>query len=420
MNTNIIATNTNIINPNKTTNIMNSNIMNSNIINTNNTNIIATNIIATNILLNKYENITKEDIDNIDNFIDIRNKEKKEYIKYKGNELIKIINYFKYKENFDQKFLFGDIETIFGSIELLFNPNIDINEIEKMDLSIYDWIEWVSRNPNLTINYVMKDKNKYNWLWILSNSGITIKDIMDNKNIVDQYIIDNFDEIIFENKNLTYQHILYYKLSIDLLLLENNLLIPLNVLEIHIQNGEINYQSLSKNTNLNMAFIKKYIDKPWNWKSISENECIKLNDIENNLNLKWRWDFISSNPNLNIAFIKKYYNKNWNWEKISYNAGINMTDIENNMGLNWIWDKISLNPNLTLEFIKKYENKFIIINDRINNLSSIALNEFLYNDFIYKKNIQYDIKNKKLIIHTILNKFIYNDVLNTIISYIYY
>ncbi len=44
-----------------------------------------------------------------------------------------------------------------------------------------------------------------------------------------------------------------------------------------------------------MEIIKKYLDKPWDWESIS------------------------SNPNINIEIIEKYPDKPWDWEWISRN-----------------------------------------------------------------------------------------------------
>jgi hypothetical protein len=41
-----------------------------------------------------------------------------------------------------------------------------------------------------------------------------------------------------------------------------------------------------------MEIIEKYSNKPWNWKSIS------------------------NNPNITIEFIKKYPDKDWNWDII--------------------------------------------------------------------------------------------------------
>jgi uncharacterized protein YlzI (FlbEa/FlbD family) len=44
-----------------------------------------------------------------------------------------------------------------------------------------------------------------------------------------------------------------------------------------------------------MDFIKKHLDKDWNWEQIS---C---------------------NPNLTMEMINKYPNKDWDWNKISSN-----------------------------------------------------------------------------------------------------
>ena len=53
-------------------------------------------------------------------------------------------------------------------------------------------------------------------------------------------------------------------------------------------------------------------------------------------------------------------------------------------------------------------------------ITKIYLNEFLYNNYVYKKNIIKDIENRKLIIYNILNKYINNDLNRLICEYIYY
>lgn len=139
---------------------------------------------------------------------------------------------------------------------------------------------------------------------------------------------------------------------------------------------------------------------PYEWRIISLGKCIKLEDIENHIDLPWDWGEISKRPDITIDFFKKHIHKNWDIRELSRNSAITMADVEeedangiikievslltkhNNkyeseesfsdisidLGnlpedecyhtssetYTWSWEHLLSNDNLTIDFVKKY------------------------------------------------------------------
>ena len=91
----------------------------------------------------------------------------------------------------------------------------------------------------------------------------------------------------------------------------------------------------------------------FNWKTISANKFIKMNDIVFHYNLPWDFQGVSQNPNLNIYYVKLFHNqgKKLNWNSISKHPKITMDDMRENPRFPWNPRQVALNPNITTEFI---------------------------------------------------------------------
>jgi hypothetical protein len=77
---------------------------------------------------------------------------------------------------------------------------------------------------------------------------------------------------------------------------------------------------MSKNETLNIEFVKKNLDKDWNWSYLSKN--IKLEDIINNQELPWDYKWVSRNKTLSFKYILQNMDKKWDWRSIFNNNGI--------------------------------------------------------------------------------------------------
>jgi hypothetical protein len=389
--------------------------------------------------LYKYENITDEDIKEIDEFIELNIKYKKKYIQCKENELLKIIDYINQE--------YPDINPMKSNqliANIYYNPNIDLDYIKKLNPSEHFYYQYISENPNITIKDIFTLKKSWNWHALSSNSGITIKDIVDNNynrdmitnnfNYYSKHLMQkNFNEMpttwwqfnyaIKLNKNITIQHIIYYNWNLDGHDISTNKFIDMEYISKNM--NKVNLNLISCNPNITIDFVLKNIDKRFYWNGLSANPNITMKNIEDNLHLPWDWSFVSKNPNITIDFIRKYNNYKsciWNWNHISSNVGITMKDIENNFDLPWSWLDILYNPNLTLDFIKKYKRKIFTIERKtiISRINTIFTNEFIHNEFLCNKMISAEINEVKTNTNNVLNKYINTDFIKILNTYSYY
>lgn len=119
------------------------------------------------------------------------------------------------------------------------------------------------------------------------------------------------------------------------------------------------------------------------WRHLSSLKNIKMEDIENNLDLAWDWESVSDNPNMNIDFARKFKEK-LNWNKISKNGGITLKDIDNNLDLPIVRQYVYENPNITFEYIRNHpeENYRIIIGQNTNLIKELENNQDLFHRFL--------------------------------------
>ena len=76
-----------------------------------------------------------------------------------------------------------------------------------------------------------------------------------------------------------------------------------------------------------IVFIKKHIDKPFNWRNISLSANLTINvikELEDNL----RWDLIVYNINFNLSWIDAFPDKNWDWNEISKNRNFDISWVD--------------------------------------------------------------------------------------------
>ena len=178
------------------------------------------------------------------------------------------------------------------------NSSIDLNFITNNNLP-WDWNIGISKNPNLTFDFVLKNLNeKWNWYTLASHKIITweiIKDCIDNRGIL-------YDKLIYNKM---------YSISI---------------------NPNINWEIINNN---------KYID--WNWDGISNNPNIDINIIKNNINNKWNWECICDRHALDWDIIDNNKNINWNFWRLTSSNRINISNIFDNVNHDWNWPYVIKN-----------------------------------------------------------------------------
>ena len=209
---------------------------------------------------------------------------------------------------------------------------INCDNMINCDKNIITNRQIISDSSFLTINLIIKNPDdlfsrlskfrmngRWNWFLISKNSKITMEDIKNNPNMPWCWFG------ISLNPNLTF-HFLF----------NNNDLI----------------EKIIKNNNKFKFWKKtKYYCPYVEWESISENESITMEDIDNNINFPWCWENISCNPNLTIDFILKYLHKKWDWHAVTTNERITLKMILDNPSIPWVWNKIFDKKNLSINLI---------------------------------------------------------------------
>lgn len=221
----------------------------------------------------------------------------------------------------------------------------------------------LSKNPNLTIDYVCKNKNKKKWDWkeVSKNPGINLHDIENNL-----YLPWRWSHVA-QNPNMTLNFLLKHLDD-----LKNNANecaaskhITLEEIEKHPELFNRN-QYISRNPNLTLEYVFDHVvidrlwQHDWDWVSIGRNINITFQDVLRNSikhpALLRNWSFmagLSSNPNITLDIVLDNLNYCWNYSNMSSNSSFTMQDIELLYTIEKIEDlsHLSWNPNITTEYI---------------------------------------------------------------------
>ena len=91
---------------------------------------------------------------------------------------------------------------------------------------------------------------------------------------------------------------------------------------------------VNKWVNIFWKFIIDNGDKNWDWNEISRNSNITWDIIKNNLDKDWKWEYMIYNPNITLNMLKTVDIDLNRW-KMCENPTITMDDIINNLYIRW-------------------------------------------------------------------------------------
>lgn len=200
--------------------------------------------------------------------------------------------------------------------------NITFEEVFENYLE-YPYIELLSCHPKITIDFIIKHKYKaWDWDALARHKSISINDILNNYNlswnwngvasrpdITSKLIKDHPDKQGFWTWNPIYTNVNFT---------------PKDILDI----GDMGFRFLdvptkwnwiSYNPNIDIKFVLKYKDRPWNFIALSKNPGITFKDILDHPELPWIWNSVSQNPNLKYEDIVNNPHLGWNWDCLSWN-----------------------------------------------------------------------------------------------------
>jgi hypothetical protein len=291
--------------------------------------------------------------------------------------------------------------------ELSSNPNINWNYIQKNINKKWNWkklssnpaitwdiiksqpyVKWhwdfITRNPNINLEIIKSNPDKkWDWEWLSKQPYITW-DIIKEMNKEHMYF--DFYSNFSDNPNITINIVAdenqksefsvpwdYYKLScnqsITWIDIKNNPDLPWN------------WDSVSENPNITWDIVKSNqeissvsdssVSPPssvlsptmtnlytWDYKGLTRNPSITLDDIINNplLSENCDWDYLSSSPKITKNFLEYFIDKKWNWCELSMNRVINFQIVKSLKTKKWCMKCLSLNPNITWKIVKDNPN----------------------------------------------------------------
>lgn len=245
---------------------------------------------------------------------------------------------------------------------LTMNPNITLEYIDSHPE--FPWIsEFESKNPNLTLEYIMTHPDKeWKWNYVLSNPGITLQNIeyileyliqeptpynwenvSMNPNITLDFIlknINNFDTIskcknLGDSKNITLENIKQYpNLFWNTMILAKNPNLTLEFVNDNLQLFKSFLQEIGRNPNITFQDALKYpkfITCLEFMRGLSQNPNITIDIIRENPTLDWRPIFMMENPSLAIEDLLTYIDNDEYIGQITENPNITVDYVINNI-----------------------------------------------------------------------------------------
>ena len=269
--------------------------------------------------------------------------------------------------------------------KLCTNPTITLEFLEQ-NLHKPLWWEGISRRVDLTEAFIDKyPNNRWDWYSIAGNRNISLAKIMYYTDMsrykLWYYTIYNNS---YQDSNASWETINKYRwtiisrsvnLTMDII---NGLSECSSGVLPEILSDNFLEEDGRKSLSTLLSDIQRYKlcinDIVWDWREISMNAAITLQDVDDNPHKPWVYNSrighesgwtphsLSSNPNLTMTYINKHLDKGWNWAEVSANSAITMDDIDNNPHIPWASyvDHIVENPNITVSMYNKYTDPTIL------------------------------------------------------------
>jgi hypothetical protein len=212
------------------------------------------------------------------------------------------------------------------------NPNLTASMMEAWQFKPgggppldHDLWDGFSRNPNVTMDMVLRNRDKYwDWVHFSRNPNVTMHDISSHPH-------ERWDwRSICDNPNLT---------------------IDIVEQHYHAQQYIWDWNAISRHANISPADVARHPDWPWSWTLVSCKPTMTMQNILDCPESKLDWAWISRHANITIKDVLAHRNLPWNWYNLSINPHITIEDVLDNLDLPWRMDVLASNPNFRLEHV---------------------------------------------------------------------
>ena len=228
-------------------------------------------------------------------------------------------------------------------------------ELERVCHCDYERINQIGKNLNLSLEYKIEKYNDsenimfHNFDYILNHKDFTIEFIEENPDFIDWRLNDE-DINLSLNPNITLEFIKKYKnrkwWNKDDLIKNPNI----QVNDI-IDNPDLPWGPKAKwwnNPNVKPEHLIKYNHiEQFKWIIVSQCFHTSMEYIFSHLEYPWHWEAVSMNPNLTIEYIKNNKHINWSYCFISSNLMTYHPDVYRRNISNYIYDYKYIIQNLS-------------------------------------------------------------------------
>jgi hypothetical protein len=176
----------------------------------------------------------------------------------------------------------------------------------------------VSRNPNITLKFVLENRYRFFFDWdaLGVNKSITIEEILANQHLPwDWPTVCHRDDLTWE---IVQAHPGLFQNWLSL-----SRLVPL---EVVLENPQRMWDWSVLSARVPFELIKSkpdgFYQRGWDWAFISARPDITWDIVQSNPDCPWHYGWLSTNPNISLDIVKANPDKGWHVETLSRNPRI--------------------------------------------------------------------------------------------------
>ena len=114
---------------------------------------------------------------------------------------------------------------------------------------------------------------------------------------------------------------------------------------------------LSTSPYIDFTFVKNHPEFNWNFKALTKNTSISLDEIISNPRYPWYMANISARDDITVEFLYSHPKIKYDPRMLSVYLRTIVTDVITYPEIEWCWDMISLNENITEKFVYEHRTK---------------------------------------------------------------
>ena len=101
-------------------------------------------------------------------------------------------------------------------------------------------------------------------------------------------------------------------------------------------------------------FLRRTVDRPWDWNELSKNPAIRTEDVMSELHYPWNWKLLCQNPSLSVRFLLEHEAEGLDFDALSNHLDLTWYDVTNFAGRPWNYAFLSGNPCVTWTLVKAF------------------------------------------------------------------